>query len=450
MGLASGSGNISLTNDQGAVVNQATSPGSAQTGNIHMAGDIRADGNIVSTNGNVNVSNGGVSATGDISSASGNISAISGYLVGNGVLVTGPVTSNTGDISTTSGNISAPAGNVDAASMSIGGNYLNTRPKNWLINGNFDVWQRGTSFSTVPSGVVIKYTADHWRFAIDGSGSTSSVSRSSFTPGQTAVPGEPTYYLTFNQTVAGSGGTLSLLDQPVEGVRNLAGQTVTLSFWAKADAARTLIINGLQSFGSGGSTGVALSNTNCNLTTSWQKFTVTIAVPSIAGKTIGTSGNDATFFRFNFPVNTVQTIDIAQVQVEVGSKASPFQKKSFEEEYRSCLRYYQKSFPYATAPVQNVGTTLGALRGMSVVAGAVFTFLFTYFQVPFWTTPTITLYNPLAANALARNSSQASDATATVTGGPTCDKALAIDVTGAAAWVAGAAVVIHWAAEAEF
>jgi hypothetical protein len=60
------------------------------------------------------------------------------------------------------------------------------------------------------------------------------------------------------------------------------------------------------------------------------------------------------------------------------------------------------------------------------------------------------LYNPLAANALARNSSQASDATATVTGGPTCDKALAIDVTGAAAWVAGAAVVIHWAAEAEF
>src|SRR5690606_6592910 len=160
-----------------------------------------------------------------------------------------------------------------------------------------DYWQRGTSFSTPASN---SYTADRFKVSYDGTIGTFSVSRQAFALGQTDVPGQPLYFLRWDHTVAGSGSTQRLLSQPIESVRSLAGGKATVSFWAKADSARTLDVAFFQNFGTGGSpsTGVQVSAQNASLTTSWQRFDLTFDIPSISGKTLGTNNDDLLLLEF--------------------------------------------------------------------------------------------------------------------------------------------------------
>ena len=52
------------------------------------------------------------------------------------------------------------------------------------------------------------------------------------------------------------------------------------------------------------------------------------------------------------------TFDLTGVQLEVGSQATAFEHRTFNEEYRMCMRYYEKSFPYDTAPANNGGNDI--------------------------------------------------------------------------------------------
>lgn len=213
--------------------------------------------------------------------------------------------------------------------------------RNAIINGSFDIWQRGTSFSN-PGNTA--YTADRWTHVFNGTGATRVFSRQTFTLGQTDVPGEPTYFFRFNQSVAGSGGTFNVLSQRVEGVRTFAGQQVTLSFWAKAAASITMpSIQLEQSFGTGGSpssTVFSLLIGNLVIGTSWTKYAYTITLPSISGKTLGSDNNDQLIVSLALPTNTTFTFDIAQVQLEAGPVATPFERRPIGTELALCQRYY--------------------------------------------------------------------------------------------------------------
>jgi hypothetical protein len=205
--------------------------------------------------------------------------------------------------------------------------------KNKIINSEFDIWQRGTTFSA--GG----YTADRWLLQVDGSSATRAVSQQALTPG--SITGyESPFFLRYNQSVAGSSATFNILDQRIEDVRTLSGQVVTVSFWAKADSSRTITSSIQQSFGSGGSSEVAgLVSGNINITTSWTRYSYTGTLASISGKTIG--ANSYAALRFNFPLNTTFTVDIWGVQVERGSIATEFEQRFIGDELRMCQRYYQ-------------------------------------------------------------------------------------------------------------
>ena len=221
---------------------------------------------------------------------------------------------------------------------------------NYMINGAFDIWQRGTTFASPASG---SYSADRWQAGFDGSGVTRTISQQTFTLGSAPVAGyEGEYFYRYAQTVAGTGATFSnVLEQRIEDVRTLAGQTITVSFWAKADAARTLTPVLGQSFGTGGSPSATVftAMTSQSITTSWARYSATLTVPSIAGKTIGTNSNDYLAVTLqSATINATQTIDIWGVQVEAGSVATPFRRSSptLQGELAACQRYYYRIGPF--------------------------------------------------------------------------------------------------------
>jgi len=234
--------------------------------------------------------------------------------------------------------------------------------RNRIINGNFDIWQRGTSQISSDYGSAV-------RWVLQNNGSTKTGSQQTFTVGQTDVPGNPNYYLRHEVSSVAGAGNYCLLQQRIEGVETLAGQTATVSFWAKADYNKNIATEFVQTFGTGGSPSSPVTSigiTTHNLTTSWQKFTATVSIPHLTDtglsggtpKTIGTDGNDRLDVNFWFeagsnfnsrlnslgqPDNgTEYEVDIAQVQVEEGTVATPFEHRPYGTELALCQRYYEK------------------------------------------------------------------------------------------------------------
>ena len=225
--------------------------------------------------------------------------------------------------------------------------------RNRIINGNFDFWQRGTSFTGS------EYGADRW--ANYRVGTTHTATRQAFTLGQTDVPGEPTYFLrTVVSSVAGASN-FSSLAQRIEDVRTFAGQQVTISFWAKVDATKNIAVELGQVFGTGGSPSAAVSaigTTKVSIGTTFQKVTITATVPSISGKTIGTNNDSYLFAAIYFDAGSTfnsatdslgqqsGTFDIAQVQLEPGPVATPFEQRPIGTELALCQRYFANSTAY--------------------------------------------------------------------------------------------------------
>jgi hypothetical protein len=221
--------------------------------------------------------------------------------------------------------------------------------KNKIINGDFGVWQRGTGPFTTAGG----YNADRWRVDVDAG--TFSASRSTFTPGTAPVAGyEGTFFLTVAMT---TGGNAQYISQLIEDVRTFAGQTMTISFWAKANTSISSTPIIFQNFGSGGSSQVNTSGTAMSLTTSWTRFTQTFTVPSISGKTVGTSSHLGVQF---IRTSTASTVDIWGVQVEAGSVATAFQTATgtTQGELAACQRYYTRFNSTNGLPYANYGAFL--------------------------------------------------------------------------------------------
>ena len=213
--------------------------------------------------------------------------------------------------------------------------------KNKILNGDFSIWQRGTSFTSPADN---SFVSDRWRQNGDGTKGTRIWSRQSFTPGE--ISGyESQYYMRFQQSVAGSGASYqNMLIQPKEDVRTLAGKTVTLSYWAKADTAgRTIAPIFFRFYGTGSPTATdAVYGSTATLSTSWQRYTTTVNIPSISGKTI--SSSDHVFQLIFTPTfNIAQTIDIWGIQLEEGSVATAFTTATGNQalELAACQRYFQ-------------------------------------------------------------------------------------------------------------
>lgn len=275
--------------------------------------------------------------------------------------------------------------------------------RNKIINGNFDIWQRGISLA---SGTWERFLAD--RFLNTSVGSTYTVSQQPFTLGQNNVPNEPTYFHRTVVTSSAGNGNYASFAQRIESVKTLANKNVTLSFYAKADSNKQMSVDFAQEFGTGGSPSSQVNGIGVqkiNLTTSWQKFTVTVGIPSISGKTLGTNNNNCLAVNFWFDAGSdlnsrtdslgqqSGTFDIAQVQLEEGSVATPFEQRPIGTELALCQRYYEKSY------IQNVkpGTpgAGSATHSYPINSGISWDVTFRcYYKVKKRTIPVVTGYSP--------------------------------------------------------
>ena len=235
--------------------------------------------------------------------------------------------------------------------------------KNYIINGNFDVWQRGTAFNNVFDQ---SYTADRWVHTRDGSGANVNIFKREWEAGspETGVGSTEGSIFEFAQTVAGSGCTYNTINQRIEGVQWSSQKTLTLSFNCEfvtsADVLPRIVVR--QNFGSGGSgviNTVIATNISVNATTDWDKKSFTFTLPNITGKTIGTSPHvEIILF---LPVNKVFQFRLNAVQLEEGSVATPFENRPYGLEFSLCQRYYEVG---RCIQQLGIGTTIGvALTG---------------------------------------------------------------------------------------
>ncbi len=231
--------------------------------------------------------------------------------------------------------------------------------RNFVINGAMMIAQRATSVSS-QTGSGYK-TVD--RIYTNASGSTYNQSQQTVTVGgETGLPTQFTKF--FRHDVTTSNDNAHFYNK-IEGVASVPEGTVTLSFYAKGTTPTGgLSFRAYQNFGTGGSPSSEVSITisdTVTLTSTWQRFSINITVPSITGKTLGTNGNDTFYFGMGQFANTstnAYQLDITGLQLEIGTEATPFEHRSFGDELARCQRYFSKSYEY--------GTFAGAATGVAM------------------------------------------------------------------------------------
>lgn len=269
-----------------------------------------------------------------------------------------------------------------------------------IINGNFDVWQRGTTYTGIATGSFLtdRFSLSH--SADSGTFPTHINRRTAITAGEI-----PNSFYSYELNVNGAGTSLGAgsyywIRQKIEnGVRHLCGdgKKVTLSFWAKSDIAnKRLGVHMRQDYGTGGSptTAEVINGTNWTLTSTWTKYTHTFTTNTLSGKTFGTGDNDIIDLQFMYVWAATYkdragattdesfvgagSIFIAQIQLCAGDVALPFQPKSFAQELQDCKRYC-------------VGITVSGYEAFGSGNGATTTTA--YIQIPFYcemrTNPTL-------------------------------------------------------------
>ena len=283
-------------------------------------------------------------ATGDVLSAT-NMNDLSGT-----VNYIDPTSATDGQVLTRD---AASAGKVKWATTASSSGSSQVAGKNAVMNGDFLINQRGFTSNTT----TLAYNFDRWMQ--QNSGGTFTVTPQTFTPGTAPIATyEGRTYVQGVTATQSAAGDYAIITQRIEDVTRYAGTTVTISFFAKANTGTPKIgVEVKQNFGSGGSPSATVSTPAgaSTLSTSWARYSVSVAIPSISGKTLGTTANTS-YLELNLwtsagstyatPASSIGiqnfTASIWGVQLEYSSSATYFTTSTgtLEGELSACQRYY--------------------------------------------------------------------------------------------------------------
>ena len=282
------------------------------------------------------------------------------------------------------GNVSGGAvfsGIVTATSAQVGS--INNGPlagfRNRIINGDMRIAQRGTSFAAIVSG---SYSLDRWLWGQVGA-MACTVSQSTDVPNNTFQSSLKVDVTTADTSIA--AGDFSHIRQSIEGynVRDLIGNTFTLSFWVKSPKAGVHCI----SFANLGSASISdrsyIKEYTISAANTWEYKAVSVDEGLItagtwdwtngqglevtfvlaAGTTFQTTSDAwqtgnflATANQVNVMDNTANDFFLTGVELEPGPVATPFEQRPIGAELALCQRYYQ----------HNIRTQIGGVTSSGV------------------------------------------------------------------------------------
>lgn len=166
-----------------------------------------------------------------------------------------------------------------------------------------------------------------WFFHKSNTAATDSLSIVPFILGQTDVPGQPKYYLEYLCTNVGAGGeTFKDFYVPLCNVVGFNDAEISIAMWLNSPSNSAVQVIFRQFFGTGGAPSPTVDTAagSINASTAWAQDTLTVTVPSIAGKNLGTNGDDRLYIIFRLPLNQLSNIKFACAQFVNGSEIPPF------------------------------------------------------------------------------------------------------------------------------
>ena len=202
--------------------------------------------------------------------------------------------------------------------------------RNLIINGGMQVAQRGTSFSLTGSGYG-RYTLDRW---------AAYYTYTEVAQLNAVIDGQYKNYVKVSGNASNNPTNLFFYQKIESGSKLLSGKTFTLSFLAKSSNNTALRIRG-RFYDSAAETNSVAStiSSSISLTSDWTKYTVThTATDSSANMT-----RDF-FLLFDNVGGSFSSGDdfwLTEIQLEVGTEATPFEHRSFGQELALCQRYYE-------------------------------------------------------------------------------------------------------------
>lgn len=253
---------------------------------------------------------------------------------------------------------------------------------NLFHNSTDRIQQRGVGPITVAG-----YLSDRWVVSTGTAGGTRSVTIGALADAARVLIGdeEAQFYTGYTFSGGSGAGDLDQLLQRVENLHRTSNQNVTVSFWANSLVAGVKLgVNLTQNFGSGGSPSAIVFGTaqSVTLTTTWTRYALTFAVPSVSGKTFGTNAN-SDFLAVGFYMSSgttnnaiagsigVQagTANLYGRQLEVGSFPTPIEKTDIRYELSNCQRFYQIGF-VRMAAYSGAGSGIGMTQSLPVTMRA--------------------------------------------------------------------------------
>lgn len=334
--------------------------------------------------------------------------------------------------------------------------------KNYVHNPSFLLWQAGQT-SVVPS-TSNPHIADRWRCRRAVAGAT--VSRQAGFAGAT--------YCCRLQRDAGNSAVDGIaIGQQLESAAaaRFAGKWVILSYDVRGGAnmsATGLRVNSSFACGTGIDEAFSPAAVSPSFVTGNTSFDARLQAGSHKSAA-PTSGSrrmysapwlvPANATEFGWSIGFVPTgtagaadyIEVTNVKIELcgpHGRATAFEPELPEETLRACQRFYRKSFNVNASPAQNAGAGTGEWRFPATRAAAAQNRLGSVrFGAAMRTAPTITLFNPVAANAQARNLTGGADCSATAAQNVS-EQGFEIVATGDGAAAIGDDLGVHWTADA--